>query len=206
MIDWHFHRSGILCVVSGPSGSGKTTLCRRFSESDKEAVYAVSATTRAPRKGEQEGVDYYFKDRTEFEREVAAGKFVEYAEVHGNLYGTLKREVLRHLAEGRDVLMDIDVQGAASIRASIDPEIQRALVDVFILLPNDKELIKRVRSRGTETEEQLALRLRNADAEARHWPDYQYTIISGDRESDFSAFRGILMTERLRASRLVRTS
>lgn len=202
MVDWRFQRGGMLCVVSGPSGSGKTTLCRRFSESDGGAVYAVSATTRAPREGERDGVDYHFLERAEFEAGIARGDFLEYAEVHGRLYGTLKREVLGHLEAGRDVLMDIDVQGAALVRGSADPAIQEALVDVFILLPGEEELVKRVRARGTETEEQLALRLRNAREESRHWPDYRYTLVSGDRESDFATFRSILAGERCRSRRL----
>ncbi len=202
MGDWQFQRGGMLCVVSGPSGSGKTTLCRRFSESDGEAVYAVSATTRAPREGERDGVDYHFMERAEFEAGIARGDFLEHAEVHGRLYGTLKREVLGHLEAGRDVLMDIDVQGAALVRGSADPAIQEALVDIFILLPSNAELVKRVRARGTETEEQLALRLFNAREESRHWPEYRYTLVSADRETDFATFRSILAGERCRSRRL----
>ncbi len=198
----HFQRGGILCVVSGPSGSGKTTLCRRFSGSDGNACYAVSATTRAPREGEVDGTDYHFFDRAGFEAGVARGDFLEHAEVHGNLYGTLKGEVLGHLAAGRDVLMDIDVQGAALVRASTDPAIREALVDVFILLPGDEELVRRLQGRGTETPEQLALRLRNAREESRHWPEYRYTLVSADKETDFAAFRSILAGERCRSSRL----
>jgi len=197
-----FQRSGLLCVVSGPSGSGKTTLCRRFSESDPGAVYAVSATTRAPREGERDGIDYFFLGRGEFEARIAGGEFLEYAEVHGRLYGTLKSEVVGHLAAGRDVLMDLDVQGAALVRASGDPVIRAALVDIFILLPSDEELVERLRGRGTETDEQLALRLRNAREESRHWPEYRYTLVSRDRETDFATFRSILVGERCRSSRL----
>lgn len=202
MGEWQFQRSGLLCVVSGPSGSGKTTLCRRFSESDRAAVYAVSATTRAPREGERDGIDYHFLERDEFEAGIARGDFLEYAEVHGRLYGTLKSEVLGHLEAGRDVLMDIDVQGAALVRASTDSAIREALVDIFILLPSTAEVVNRVRARGTETEKQLALRLFNAHEESRHWPDYLYTFISSDRETDFATFRSILVGERCRSRRL----
>lgn len=202
MAEWQFQRGGMLCVVSGPSGSGKTTLCRRFSESDANAVYAVSATTRAPREGERDGVDYHFLERAEFEAGIARGDFLESAEVHGRLYGTLKREVLGHLAAGRDVLMDIDVQGAALVRASTDPAILEAMVDIFILLPGDGELVRRLQGRGTETAEQLALRLANARDESRHWPEYRYTLVSADRETDFATFRAILAGERCRSSRL----
>lgn len=195
-------RSGLLCVVSGPSGSGKTTLCRRFSDTDANAVYAVSATTRPPREGERDGIDYHFLARDEFEAGIDRGDFLEYAEVHGRLYGTLKSEVLGHLEAGRDVLMDLDVQGAALVRANGDPAVAAALVDVFILLPGDEELVRRLRGRGTETPEELELRLRNAREESRHWPEYRYTLVSGDRERDFETFRAILVGERCRSRRL----
>lgn len=202
MSDLALQRRGILCVVSGPSGSGKTTLCRRFSESDKDAVYAISATTRKPREGEVDGVDYYFLERSEFEAGVAQGEFLEHAEVHGNLYGTLKSEVLSHIEAGRDVLLDLDVQGAAYVRAVNDPLIREAHVDIFILLPSGRELQNRLQARGTETEKQKALRLFNAHEETRHWPEYRYTFVSSDRETDFATFRSILVSERCRSSRL----
>lgn len=195
-------RRGLLCVVSGPSGSGKTTLCRRFSDEDKDATYAISATTRDPRAGEENGIDYYFMTREEFETKASQGEFLEYAEVHGNLYGTLKSEVIRHISEGRDVLMDLDVQGAALIRKQADTRIQEAFVDVFILLPGDEELLKRLGVRGTESEEQVKLRLQNAHEEIRHWRDYRYTIISEDKETDFATFGAIINGERRRSTRL----
>ncbi|MAS95784.1 MAG: guanylate kinase [Verrucomicrobiales bacterium] len=195
-------RRGILCLVSGPSGSGKTTLCRRFSETDTDAVYAISATTRAPRGGEQDGIDYFFLSREKFEDRVRNGEFIEYAEVHGNLYGTLKSEVIARLEEGKDVLMDIDVQGAAHVRAQADPAIRDSLVDIFILPPNDEELLKRLSHRGTESQDQLDLRLRNAREEMKYWQDYQYSVISSDKESDFSTFRSIIDGERCRSTRM----
>jgi guanylate kinase len=196
------HRRGILCVVSGPSGSGKTTLCRRFSEHDSAAVYAISATTRKPREGEQTGVDYFFLKRSEFEDRVAKGAFIEFAEVHGNLYGTLKSEVLTHIEAGRDVLLDLDVQGAAFVREQSDPLIHESHVDIFILPPNDEELVRRLNVRGTETQDQLDLRLRNAREEMLHWSEYRYTLVSRDKETDFSTFCSILTGERCRSSRL----
>lgn len=196
-------RRGLLCVVSGPSGSGKTTLCRRFSEVDSEAAYAVSATTRAPRGEEQDGVDYHFLGRQEFESRATRGEFLEYAEVHGNLYGTLKSEVLDRIARGRDVLMDIDVQGAGLVRNQQDERIRESLVDIFILPPSDEELVRRLDHRGTETHDQLALRLANAHEEMRHWSTYRYTIVSRDKESDFGTFSSIIAGERCRSSRLV---
>lgn len=202
MSDLELQRRGILCVVSGPSGSGKTTLCRRFSDTDKVAVYAVSATTRKPREGERDGVDYFFLERSEFESRVSRGEFIEHAEVHGNLYGTLKSEVLSHIEAGRDVLLDLDVQGAALVREIADPLIREAHVDIFVLLPSDRELQKRLQSRGTETDKQRALRLFNAREESRRWHEYRYTFVSADKETDFNTFRSILISERCRSSRL----
>ncbi|MDF1823464.1 MAG: guanylate kinase [Verrucomicrobiales bacterium] len=195
-------RRGLLCVVSGPSGSGKTTLCRRFSETDSAAVYATSATTRAAREGETDGVDYYFLAREEFEERATRGEFLEFAEVHGNLYGTLKSEVIAHIEAGRDVLMDLDVQGAENIRNREDPQIEEALVDIFILLPSDDELLRRLGGRGTETEEQTRLRLANAHEEIHHWPKYRYTLVSCDKETDFDTFSAIIAGERCRSTRL----
>lgn len=197
-------RRGILCVVSGPSGSGKTTLCRRFSEADPAAVYAVSATTRAPRTGEKDGVDYFFLSREDFEARTTKGEFLEYAEVHGNLYGTLKSEVLSHIESGRDVLLDIDVQGAELVRNQSDESIRESLVDIFVLPPSDEELLARLQARGTETPDQLALRLVNAREEMRHWTSYRYTVVSRDKESDFATFSAIVSGERCRSSRLTR--
>ncbi|MDF2377547.1 MAG: guanylate kinase [Verrucomicrobiales bacterium] len=202
MSNLELKRRGLLCVVSGPSGSGKTTLCRRFSESDTAAVYAISATTRAPREGEVDGVDYYFLAREEFESRTTRGEFLEFAEVHGNLYGTLKSEVITHIEAGRDVLMDLDVQGAENIRNRDDRQIEEALVDIFILLPSDEELLRRLGGRGTETEEQTRLRLANAREEIRHWSRYRYTVVSRDKETDFQTFSSIIVGERCRSSRL----
>jgi len=194
-------RIGILCVVSGPSGSGKTTVCRKVSAL-RDAHYAVSCTTRHPRRGEVDGKDYHFLSHKAFERKIVGGELLEHAEVHGQLYGTLQAPVLSQLMAGRDVLMDIDVLGAAQIRACTHPTIRRALVDVFITPPDLAELRRRLAGRGTETEEQLDLRLHNAVQEVRHWPDYSYTIRSGTKEEDFQLFQAILDAESCRSSRL----
>ncbi len=199
----HFERFGLLCVVSGPSGSGKTTLCHRFSDEDELADYAVSATTRAPREGETHGEDYYFLSRQEFEARIAGGEFLEYAEVHGNLYGTLKSEVMGRLVQGHDVLIDIDVQGAAQVRKLSCDVIHSAMVDIFILPPDGDELVERLRGRGTESEEQLALRLQNAREEMKHWNEYQYTIVSASKDKDFASFSAIVNGERCRTTRLM---
>ncbi len=134
--------SGLVVVLAAPSGSGKTTVIRNVMELDGRLVRAVTCTTRLPREGEVEGVDYYFLSREEFGRRVEAGEFLEHAEVHGNRYGTLKSEVLERLAGGRDVLLNIDVQGAASVRrvAGGDPVLRRALVTVFLTTSTEEDL------------------------------------------------------------------
>ncbi len=188
-------RAGILFVVSAPSGAGKSTLCSAL-RTTKDFIYSVSCTTRPPRPGEFHGEDYHFLSVEEFRRNVEAGEFLEYAEVHGNFYGTLRENVLVHLREGVDVLIDIDTQGAAAIRASTDPTIQNALADVFIMPPDMAELRRRLVKRGTETPEQIERRLANAAGEMARWRDYQYVIISGSVEEDLSKFRAIMKAER----------
>ena len=190
-----FVRQGILFVLSAPSGGGKTTLTTALRQTP-DFAYSVSCTTRLRRPGEVEGEDYYFLSVEEFRRAVAAGEFLEHAEVHGNLYGTLRENVLRHLRVGKDVLIDIDTQGAATIRASTDPGIRDALADIFIMPPSLEELRRRLSRRGTETPAQIERRLFNAAAEMEHWPEYQYFILSASVEEDLQKFRAIMKAER----------
>ena len=194
-------RTGILLLVSGPSGSGKSTLCRRL-EDEKEVAFSVSCTTRDPRKGEVDGSDYYFLSKEDFLRKVEAGDFIEHAEVHGNFYGTLRSEVVDRLEKGVDVVMDIDVQGAAQVRACEDAVIQSSLVDLFVMPPSEKELAARLTGRGTDSEEVIALRLKNAIEEMSHWPKYRYRLVSATREEDYTRFKSLLIGERMRVSRL----
>lgn len=191
----------MLLVVSGPSGSGKTTLCRRLADAG-EARYSISCTTRQPRPGEVDGRDYHFLTRDEFERRLAAGDFLEHAEVHGNLYGSLKSEVLSHLEAGSDVVMDIDVQGAEQVRNCEDPEIKRAVVELFVMPPSGEELHARLAGRGTDSEETIALRMSNALDEMRHWSEYTYVLHSSTREKDYARFLALVTAERLRVSRI----
>lgn len=193
-------RTGILLVVSGPSGSGKTTLCRQLADLG-EAHYSISCTTRAPRPGEVDGKDYHFLTREIFEARLSASEFLEYAEVHGNLYGTLKSEVTTSLSNGQDVVMDIDVQGAAQVRRCTDPDIRRAFADLFVMPANETELRNRLTGRGTDSEETINLRMLNALEEIDHWPLYQYRLLSSTREEDFSRFRALITAERMRTSR-----
>ena len=201
----NFQRTGILFVLSAPSGAGKTTLCSALRHKP-DFVYAVSCTTRAPRAGEIEGEDYHFLSDEEFDRRVTAGEFLEYAEVHGSKYGTLKSSVTENLRKGIDVLIDIDTKGAATIRACGDPFILDALADVFIMPPNLEELRRRLMKRGTETEEQIAVRLQNAAAEMERWREYKYTLISGSMEEDIEKFRAVMRAERYQSRRLVHLS
>ncbi len=199
------HRQGILFVISAPSGGGKSTLLnglRHFGD----FVYSVSCTTRSPRPGERDGVDYHFMSHASFESEIAASSFLEWAQVHGNYYGTLQKTVKDRLLSGTDVLVDVDVQGARSIRECADPLITSALVDVFLTPPSMEVLRARLGARGTETPEQLALRLANATRELECWNEYRYLLLSSDAHEDQRLFRGIMESERMRISRLQKPS
>jgi len=194
-------RTGILLVVSGPSGSGKTTLCRQLAHAG-EAHYSISCTTRQPRPGEENGRDYHFLSKEDFFHRMEAGDFLEHAVVHGNLYGSLKSEVLSYLQAGTDVVMDIDVQGADQVRTCEDHDIRRAFVDLFVLPPDEEELRARLSGRGTDSEEVIALRMANALEEMRHWKRYSHMLHSTSREKDYARFQALVTAERLRVSRL----
>lgn len=194
-------RTGILLLVSGPSGSGKTTLCRRLADED-EAHYSISCTTRSAREGEVNGKDYHFLSKEDFTARIAAGELLEHAEVHGNFYGTLKSEVLERLEKGTDVVMDIDVQGAEQVRACSDAMIQKALIDLFVMPPSEEELSARLTGRGTDADDVIALRMKNALEEIEHWPKYSYRLLSATREEDYLNFKSLILAERLRVSRL----
>ncbi len=197
-----FSRTGILFVLSAPSGAGKTTLTTSLRHKP-DFVYAVSCTTRAPRAGEVHGEDYFFLTEEDFKARVTAGEFLEHAEVHGRYYGTLKATVIEQLAAGVDVLIDIDTQGAVNIRACDDPFIQAALADVFIMPPSLEELRRRLKRRGTETDEQIEVRITNAATEMKSWRDYRYTLISGSMEEDIEKFRAVMRAERYLSRRLI---
>ena len=169
---------------------------------EPDFVYSVSCTTRQPRAGEVDGRDYHFLSVEEFERRVAAGEFIEHALVHGNHYGTLRKTVQDSLHAGHDVLMDVDIQGAAQIRANADARLSEMLVDIFLMPPSMAELERRLRRRNTETAEQLALRLANAADEMAQWRSYRYAILSGSPMDDFENFRAIMLAERMRSERM----
>ena len=189
-------------MVSAPSGAGKTTLCDALRQTP-DFVYSVSCTTRAPRAGEIEGEDYHFLSEDEFVRQIDAGEFLEYAKVHDQYYGTLRGPIRANLDSGVDVLIDVDTQGAASIRNYDDEFVREALCDVFIMPPDLEELRRRLTKRGTETEQQIELRLQNAAREMELWKDYRYTIISKSMEEDLLKFRHIMGAERYLSRRLL---
>jgi guanylate kinase len=195
-----FCRTGILFVISAPSGGGKTTLCGALRQK-QEFVYSVSCTTRQPRPGERDGEDYHFISHSEFEQRAAASEFLEHAEVHGNFYGTLKQPILDHLAAGEDVLLDIDIAGAESIRNCRDAVIQNALTDIFLMPPGLEELRIRLEKRGTESPGEIETRLRNASTEMSHWNHYSYLIVSRSIEENLASFRAIVDAERCRTRR-----
>ena len=197
-----FGRHGILFVISAPSGAGKTTLVEALRQSP-DFVYSVSCTTRAPRAGEIEGEDYQFLSAADFNARAKARDFLEYAQVHGDYYGTLRKPLLSNLKNGVDVLIDIDTQGAATIRNCDDPFIRQALTDVFIMPPDLDELRRRLMKRGTETAEQIDSRLVTAAREMELWRDYRYTIISRSVEEDLQKFRHIMGAERYLSRRLI---
>jgi guanylate kinase len=197
-----FSRHGILFVVSAPSGAGKTTLVERIRRTPN-LFYSVSCTTRTPRVGEIDAQDYRFLSDADFRERVVKGDFLEHAQVHGDHYGTLREPIVTNLKSGKDVLIDIDTQGAAVIRNCGDPVIRDALADVFIVPPDLEELRRRLLLRGTETAQQIDSRLATAVREMEHWRDYRYTIISGSVEEDLQRFRQIMEAESYLSRRLI---
>jgi guanylate kinase len=185
---------GTLFVVAAPSGAGKSTLVNALLEREPAISLSVSHTTRPPRAGETYGRHYYFVERAEFEREVAAGVFLEHAEVHGNLYGTSRTRVQELLAQGRDVLLEIDWQGAEQIRRS-KPD----CVSVFILPPSRAELERRLRGRGSDSAEVIERRLRNSRGEIAHAHQFDYILVNDAFDQALADLQAIVRAVRLRS-------
>jgi guanylate kinase len=193
----------LLILISAPSGGGKTTLCERLVAEFDFLTYSVSCTTRSPREGEVDGTDYFFLTEAEFDERVRAGEFLEHALVHGHRYGTLKKVIVEGFQQGRDILMDIDVQGAQQIRRQIDQclpgdPLRRGLVDIFIAPPSIEVLRKRLQGRGKDAADVIERRVQMAENELPHWREYQYLIINDRLDASYDALRAILLAEHRR--------
>ena len=187
---------GTLFVVSSPSGGGKGTIIRRVLDVVPNLSYSVSFTTRAPRQCEVNGREYFFVSRQVFDEMVAAGEFLEWACVHGNYYGTSRRQVAEETEAGTDIVVEVDVQGAASVR-----QLALDAVSIFILPPSYEVLRERLIARGTDTPEQLEVRLHNAPEELRHYSDFDYVIINDEVKRAAELLASIIYAERARCAR-----
>lgn len=185
-------RRGLLIVLSSPSGAGKTTISRMLLEADPEITMSVSATTRPRRPGEVDDVDYHFVTEADFDRLIAAGEFVEWAHVFGYRYGTPKAPVKAALREGRDILFDIDWQGARQL----EPDFGEHLVTIFLLPPSMGELERRLQARGTDSAEVIVDRMRRAADEIEHWAEYQYVLVNRNMDDCLTQVRAIVAAER----------
>ena len=190
-------RRGIMIVLSSPSGAGKTTLTRRLLADNTDMVMSVSATTRAPRPGEVDGQDYYLIDKPRFSAMIDADDFLEHARVFDNYYGTPSGPVFDALEQGRDVLFDIDWQGAQQLTQAASDD----LVKIFILPPSLRELEKRLRSRAQDSDDIIAKRMSKSEAEISHWAEYDYVIVNDDVEDALRKLQTIVDSERLKRRR-----
>ncbi len=195
----------LIFLVSAPSGAGKTTLCERLMQEFGRLIYSVSCTTRAPRDGEEDGQHYRFLSQEAFADRIEAGCFLEWADVHGERYGTLQQDVLDALHEGLDVLMDLDVQGARQIRSFMQEGAGAswncAYVDVFITPPSLESLRQRLQARGKDSGEIIQRRIAAAEAECAHWQQYQYLVVNDELGVSYDALRAIYVSEHHRIRR-----
>ena len=185
-------RRGLLIVLSSPSGAGKSTISRMLLDADPDVTMSVSATTRPKRPGERDDIDYHFVDDARFDRLIAAGEFVEWAHVFGYRYGTPKAPVKAALKEGRDILFDIDWQGARQL----EPDFGEHLVTIFLLPPSMQELERRLQARGTDSAEVIADRMRRAADEIDHWAEYQYVLVNREMDDCLTKVKAIVSAER----------
>ncbi len=191
-------KNGSILVVSGPSGSGKTSLARKVCEEFRDKAYfSISSTTRPKREGEKEGVDYYFLTKEEFIKDIEDGYFLEWAEVHGNFYGTSKRQIDKALDKGKIVFLDIDVQGYELVKKAY-PDITTG---IFVTTPNEKILKQRLLNRGTETEESLKVRMFNALQEMKKIPEYDYLLINDDFDEAKEFLKSVAIASLIKVSK-----
>jgi guanylate kinase len=190
-------RRGVMLVISSPSGAGKSTLARSLIEDDKSIELSVSVTTRARRSSEVDGVHYHFVSKRKFDQMRDGGELLEWAEVHGNFYGSPREPVERALGTGRDVLFDIDYQGARQLYEKMPQDV----VGVFVLPPSAEELKHRLERRAEDADHVIERRLRNARTEIEHWAEYDYVLVNQDLNSTFAVLRCILGAERVRRLR-----
>lgn len=191
------HKKGLLIVISGPSGAGKGTICKALIEKNKEIFISVSATTRSPRAGEVDGVNYHFLSREEFIKRVEKNDFLEYAEVYGNYYGTPKSKVQDMLDRGIDVILEIDIQGALKVKENFDEG-----VFIFILPPSMEELKQRIIKRGSETPESLMTRFKSAYQEINYVSKYNYAVVNDEVDVAVKKIEGIIAAEKCRVDRI----
>ena len=188
---------GLLIVISGPSGAGKGTICKALLEKRDDLYISVSATTRSPRKGEVDGVNYHFFTKDQFKEGIKNGDFLEYAEVYGNYYGTPKSGVQELLDSGKNVILEIDIQGALKVKETMEDG-----VFIFILPPSMEELKSRIIGRGSETEESLMTRFKSAYQEINYVSKYNYAVINDTVDAAVNKIEGILLAETCRVDRI----
>ena len=188
---------GLLIILSSPSGAGKSTLAQRIKSWDENCVFSISATTRKPRKGEQDGKDYYFISENEFHKKVSNSEMLEHAEVFGNLYGSPISPVLSSIDNGNDVLFDVDWQGSQQIKNS---RLGEFVLSIFILPPSIKELENRLKLRNQDSDEVISNRMAKSVEEISHWPEYDYVLVNDDIDETEEKLKTIINAERLRLS------
>ncbi len=188
-------RRGLLIILSSPSGAGKSTLAHRLMDWDETLRFSVSATTRAPREGERDGVDYRFLEVSEFKQMVAEGRMLEHAHVFGNFYGSPQGPVEEAIEAGRDVLFDVDWQGAQQI---VNSDLGKHTLSIFLLPPSITELRRRLVSRGKDSEDVISKRMQKSWDEISHWGSYDYVLVNDDLDATFEKLKGIVTAERMR--------
>lgn len=193
----HTNNRGVLIVISGPSGAGKGTICKALLEKHKDLYLSVSATTRSPRYGEVEGVNYYFLTREQFKSKIDENGFLEHAEVYGNCYGTPKANVEQMLEDGKDVILEIDIQGALKVKENFSEG-----VFIFVLPPSMEELKQRIIKRGSETKESLMTRFKSAYQEINYISKYNYAVVNDTVEVAAGKVESIIAAEKCRVDRI----